>query len=166
MARRTYDKYRDNIRSGDLIFFRSRGWLGRVISAWSGSAYAHVGVAVWTCWPHGRWRLQIIESKEGRGVQWRALSTVGAFDLIRAGRWTADAEELCQRLSGVARYDWMGVAFRALGLRRRNSVYYCSEFAAALMDSCGHEINADAGVDPGALEAWAMREGFEHVAVW
>ena len=47
MRRVKYKSIRPTVRSGDVLAFEANTFIGRMISLWTGSHYAHVGIAMW-----------------------------------------------------------------------------------------------------------------------
>lgn len=72
-----YSEAKKVIKSGDLIAWRGRTFIGRLIRYVTGSDYSHVGIAWWL-----EDRLMVIEAVEFKGVLIRPLSTRGTFDVV------------------------------------------------------------------------------------
>jgi len=58
----TYHKYRNEIKTGDLILFESKDFFSRIIAWKTGSAITHAAMAFWMMGPTGKSRLYILEA--------------------------------------------------------------------------------------------------------
>lgn len=123
-----YEAARGVIRSGDLLAWRGRGPISWLIRHVTGGSHTHAGVA----WRF-RGRLFVLEAREGRGVQIRALSQATPFDWIVTGiAWTDDAERVA--LAGLGRpYSYRDAIRTAFGLSQRRPGDICSEYAARVL---------------------------------
>lgn len=165
-----YGEARALIQSGDLLLFRSRGWIASLIRWATRSRYSHVGLAVWTFG-----RLMVAESRELRGCRLVPLSAaIGAahVDLYQVGDATADARSkvvgaALERLGQA--YGWGSIVRMALGRlillrwRRRYSEddqlppgthLVCSAYVAACWRLAGVDLVpnlADSSTEPGDL---------------
>jgi hypothetical protein len=157
----TYRRLRPHVRSGDLIAFESKSFSGRMIRAWSGSRYAHVGIAMWLSASGARPRLFLLESRGGYGVTMRLMSSAGpAWYIPTRIEWNADVNRFVWPLLGTAGYDWISVMRRCFFLPpRRNGVYYCSEFAGEILLRGGFNLPEEALADPGELVHAVLRNG-------
>lgn len=123
----TYDKLRDELSSGDLVFFRESGggFFPRLIRRATMSDYCHVGVV----WRAGD-RVFVLEARQAQGVSLRLLSEALPVDWIKTGcRWTPDVETAAlMRLQ--TRYSiWAAIAL-GLGIAPPDQAEACSLFAA------------------------------------
>lgn len=157
----TYSQLRPHVRSGDLIAFEGKTFSGRMIRTWSGSRYAHVGIAMWLSASGARPRLFLLESRGGYGVTMRLMSSAGAAWYIPTGiDWNGDVNRFVWPLLGTAGYDWVSLMRRCLFLQpRRNGVYYCSEFAGEILLQGGFDLPEEALADPGELVQAVLRNG-------
>lgn len=57
-----YHKYRNEIKTGDLILFESKDFISRIISWKTGSKATHAAMALWWMGPTGKTRLCTLES--------------------------------------------------------------------------------------------------------
>lgn len=157
----SYRALRPHVRSGDLIAFESKSFSGRMIRAWSGSRYAHVGIAMWLSASGARPRLFLLESRGGHGVTMRLMSSAGAGWYIPTRiDWNGDVNRFVWPRLGTAGYDWVSVIRRCLFLPpRRNGAYYCSEFAGEILLHGGFDLPEEALFDPGELVQAVLRNG-------
>lgn len=72
-----YEQARATIKNGDLIAWRGRSLVGRVIRHLTGSGYSHVGIAFWL-----EGRLMVVEALDFKGVVIRPLSSLLPFDVV------------------------------------------------------------------------------------
>ncbi len=156
-----YQTARPHVRSGDLIAFESKSLIGRLIRSWTGSRYAHVGVAMWLVAGGAEPRLFLLESREGVGVTLRLLSQAGPCWFIPTMiDWNTEVNRFVWPNLGTAKYDW-GSIWRRITFRqpKRNSVYYCSEFAGEVLMRGGFPVDVAAFKDPGELVQSVLRNG-------
>jgi cell wall-associated NlpC family hydrolase len=168
--RALYDQVRDRIRTGDLILFRGRGPLSRLIRKLSYCVYSHVGIAAW--WGD---HLVVFQSRIPVGVEvlparrvvwkydgqvdWWALKPEPAARLDRDGLLSVAIAELGKPYSfwGLVR-----AGFRLLGGRltgRRDPValpesYFCSQFVSACFRGGGVDLAPDVNdecTSPGSI---------------
>ena len=114
-----YSEVRSQIRDGDLLLFRGRGFVSRVIGVAGRSSYTHAGMA---CWWHDELFLLEVQRTGGRAVllsrqvekypgQWNVFWTEpkeGPFVYDRAG-----STRFMRRLCGCD-YGFAGLATAAL----------------------------------------------------
>jgi hypothetical protein len=86
-----YSDIRESIQDGDILLFKGRGLLSRLISVFTRSEYTHAGIAVW--WNE---RLMVLEAV-GKGVwavplSWRLATYKGWMYW-----WTADESKLSEK---------------------------------------------------------------------
>ena len=170
-ARRAfYDEVRSDIRTGDLIFFRGRGPLSRLIRKLSLSVYSHVGILAW--WSG---HLIVFQSRLPVGVEvlparrvvtrydgqvdWWSVRPEHAGGLDRDRLLSIAVAELGKRYSFSGLF---GAGWRLLGGRiagRRDSValpesYFCSQFISACYRQAGLDLapeEGDACTSPGSI---------------
>lgn len=152
---------RPHVRSGDLIAFEGKTLSGRMIRAWSGSRYAHVGIAMWLSAAGARPRLFLLEARSGPGVTMRLLSGAGpAWYIPTRIEWNGEVNRFVWPRLGTAKYDWLSVMRRGLFLSpMRNNAYYCSEFAGEILLRGGLTLPEEALADPGELVQAVLRNG-------
>ena len=154
----TYEALRDQLSSGDLVFFRESGggFFPRLIRRATMSDYCHVGV-VWR--PPGD-RVFVLEARQSQGVTLRLLSEVLPVDWVKTGcRWTADVETAAlMRLQ--TRYSiWAAIAL-GLGIAPPGQTTVCSLFAAdAIWPGLPSPPPERHGLTPGHLAEIFMAAG-------
>jgi hypothetical protein len=156
-----YRSIRRHVRSGDLVAFEGKTLAGRLIRTWTGSRYAHVGIAMWLVAKGAPPRLFVLESRTRKGVSMRLLSNAGDCWYLPTGiAWNADVNRFVWPLLGTAEYDWASI-FRLLSFRRakRDRSYYCSEFAGEVLQRGGFPIEEVNFSDPGELVQSVLRNG-------
>lgn len=113
-----YAEARDTIRDGDVLLFRSKGWVARTIRWATRSTYSHAGLAAW--WGED---LMLLESREFRGCRALRLSNAlaaGEVHLFTASPF-ADAALNRRRVVECARvrlgqsYGWKAILQDAVG---------------------------------------------------
>ncbi|EFO32516.1 hypothetical protein TRICHSKD4_2315 [Roseibium sp. TrichSKD4] len=105
--------------------FRGEGFVSRIIRHVTGGRHTHVGIA-WVF----RERVFLLEAREGRGVQIRALSTCLPCDWLHCDlTWTERAETAALSKLGKP-YSYVDALRVGMGIAPANSGYICSEFAA------------------------------------
>lgn len=130
-----YADHRHKIKSGDLIAFRASSFWGWLISLWTLSPYSHVGVA----WRF-RERVFLLEAKEGRGVQIRALSQCLPFDHVPTDAFWDDHIETDAMMFLGKPYAWLDLAYVGIGLEPMAEGLICSEYAAKMIRPNVQEI--------------------------
>lgn len=159
--RALYDQVRDQIRTGDLIFFRGRGPFSRLIRKITYCVYSHVGIAAW--WAG---HLVVFQSRIPIGVEvLPARRVVTKYD-GQVDWWTVKAEFDRERLLTCAvaelgkPYSFLGLVKAALPFgRRRDPVgsaesYFCSQFVSACYRGAGIDLAPDvhdACTSPGSI---------------
>jgi hypothetical protein len=161
-ARAEYQKIRSEIQTGDILLFRGRHPLSKVIETISGAPYSHVAFLT-------KWDGRIIAMQADlRGVEvipasllvCRYEGRVEWWRLRAASRAGFDGRDFLNRaltLVGI-KYGylpllWLGIRMM-LGLsvyrrfsRLRPSTLFCSQFVSYCYMNEGIEISAKAGVD-------------------
>ncbi len=161
MQRVKYDSIRPTVRSGDVLAFEAKTFVGRLISAWTGSRYSHVGIAMWLAASGAEPRLFLLESRGRRGVTMRLLSGIGPCWYLPTNiQWTVDVNQFIWPRLGNANYDWNSI-FRRLMFRaaKRDGAYYCSEFVGEVLVRGGFPVTEEAFRDPGAIVQGVLRYG-------
>src|SRR5574341_1285390 len=168
--RALYDQVRPQIQTGDLIFFRGRGPLSRLIRKLSSSVYSHVGIAAW--WGG---HLVVFQSRIPVGVEvlparrvvwrydgqvdWWALRPEHASRLDRDGLLSVAVAELGKSYSflGLVNAGFELLTGRIAG--RCDPValpesHFCSQFVSACFRGGGIDLApdvADACTSPGSI---------------
>ncbi len=128
-----YTEAREDIQSGDVIFFEPKqklGW-GKLITWWTKSNYSHVGMAI-----RAIGRVWILEASETGRVKLVPLSGKGDFTLIQTCLDFSKIEDIaCAKVD--AKYDYLGALKAAFGRSRNNDSYYCSELITDLLIKAG-----------------------------
>jgi len=121
----TYEANRGAIKSGDLIAFQSNSWLGKIVRAWTGSSYSHIGVA-WVV----SGRVFVLEAMDGIGVRIMPLSNRLPFYVIKSGvKWTKDREKFA--LSKVGQpYSYLDAIRGGFGLYPSGNGWQCVEYVS------------------------------------
>lgn len=152
-----YDKVRDTIKDGSIVFIDAKTLPQKIITFFTGGVYSHVGMAVWMSDSQGVKKLMIIESTTGgaRLVQLSAYLYRG-FTVVDLGlNWTECSDSAFADL-GILHYSILNLALIGiksilgrLGLKRLakmiprdTSGEVCSEFVATLMDEHGYSIDS------------------------
>lgn len=125
----TYLAWRRTIRSGDLLLYRERGTISRIIRTVTESDYSHVAVA----WVTGD-RVMALEARFRSGVSMRMVSETLPCDWISTGcAWTASMESYAlSRLE--TGYSVLGALRAGLGMRTKEDELFCSSYAADVLD--------------------------------
>jgi hypothetical protein len=109
-----------DIRDGDLLLFRGRGTIARMIGVAGRSDYTHAARAVW--WGNDLFCCEVRELKGGRAVTLESQvrkfpSTIDVFEVNPSGRWREydrrGAVRFIRRLAGCD-YGYRGVFKAAL----------------------------------------------------
>lgn len=156
-----YKSIRPTVRSGDVLAFEAKSFVGRLISAWTGSRYSHVGIAMWLAAAGAEPRLFLLESRSRTGVTMRLLSGVGPCWYLPTNiQWTVEVNQFIWPQLGNARYDWRSI-LRRLRFRpaKRDGSYYCSEFVGEVLMRGGFPIHIASFNDPGSLVQAVLRNG-------
>src|SRR5690606_24802877 len=149
-----YSDIRGSIQDGDVLLFKGRGLLSRLISIFTGSEYTHSGIAVW--WNE---RLMVLAAV-GKGVwavplSWRLATYKGT-----AYWWTADDDKPRD----------MGVVLDRARIVARAKIELGKEYASWLLVRLARRIllHVRGGADPmrpperlicSQYVSWAYREG-------
>lgn len=156
-----YTSIRPMVRSGDVLAFEAKTFVGRLISAWTGSRFSHVGIAMWLAASGAEPRLFLLESRGGAGVAMRLLSGVGPCWYLPTNiQWTVEVNQFIWPRLGNAQYDWRSI-LRRIFFRpaKRDGRYYCSEFVGEVLVRGGFPLTVEAFADPGALVHEVLRSG-------
>ncbi len=153
-----YEDYRSEIKSGDLLAWSGKGWVGRLIRTWTGQTYSHVGIA-WV----SAGRVFVIEAREGKGVTMRLLSKAMPVAWISLGlEWSEEAETFALSELGQP-YSLLNALRAGFGLLpRRKDGWQCAQYVLAVINFArGNELPySTRGVRPGELvEATIRNEG-------
>lgn len=124
-----YANARARIGDGDVLAWRGRSLIGRLIRAWTGETYSHVALAIWM-----DGRLMAIEAAEGRGVVIRPLSKrLPAFWLhIPNGNGRVVLSRALRRLGET--YSYLDALRAGLGFAPRSGGWQCAEFVMAAIE--------------------------------
>jgi hypothetical protein len=88
MEKLDYAEVRENIKDGDIVLFRGKSLLSRIIYLFTRSPYSHAGIVAW--WDQ---RLMVLEAV-GAGVIASRLSIVVKKYDGNAELWTANADDI------------------------------------------------------------------------
>ena len=150
-----YTEARPMIASGDLLAFSNAGPISRLIRAWTGGTWNHVGIA----WRY-RARVFVMAAKEGHGVYNVALSTQLPVYWLRTGiAWTDEIEALATEQLGLP-YSYPDCCRVALGLVPRNRFEVCSVYAATILKAAGIDL-PEPSYTPSGLVSAMMAHGAE-----
>lgn len=149
-----YEEYRAQMRNGDILLFKGKGWLSEIIKWKTGSAYSHAGLVAW--WGD---RLMVLEAV-GAGVRATPISYnlkkyKGGIDYFRSS----------EEISEVVRSGMLSFAQKQLGkeydlgrlfgffikLMRNQplqetetatvpSTFFCSEYVAEVYEQAGCDL--------------------------
>lgn len=165
-----------DIRDGDLLLFRGRGWVSRLIGVAGRSEYSHAAKAIW--WAGDLFCCEVRELKGGRAVTLesqvrRCPGRIDVFETNPDARWSdydrQSAVRFMRRLAGCD-YGYRGVFRAALrhfllwrflvrpdmdDKRVTDQPPFCSE-ACAMADRIGGGVDpvpqlADRITEPGDL---------------
>lgn len=141
LKKNNYSKHRESLKSGDLLAWRGKTFVGRFVRTWTGSDFSHVGI-VWRISD----RVFILEASEFAGVRIRPLSNALPCYWIQSHvNWRDDIET--HALSHIGdRYSYMDALRAGLGMKtNKNNGWQCAEFASYLLKSTGMtELNITA----------------------
>lgn len=153
----TYEALRDQLSSGDLVFFRESGggFFPRLIRRATMSDYCHVGV-VWRAAD----RIFVLEARQSQGVTLRLLSEALPVDWIKTGcRWTRDVETAALRRLQTRYSIWAAIAL-GLGIAPPGQTEVCSLFAAKTIEAGLPGVEFDRkGMTPGNLAETFLAAG-------
>ena len=165
---RHYIDIRSSIRDGDVLMYRGRSWISRLIQAATRSQYSHAGLATW--WNN---RLMVMEAI-GKGVVVTPLSANireyhGTVELFTCKEEINDEQRLwmiqfAQRELGKAygRWNALVLGFRLLFKRtieardalRRGRRLFCSHYVAETYTAAGKDLKkgaSDRFMSPGDI---------------
>ena len=137
----TYPQYRERIKSGDLLAWSGRGFVGGLVRVATASSWSHVGIA------HVMGgRVWIIEAREFAGVQIVPLSSyLDCAWLPTGAKWTESVDNYAIGKIGKVGYSYplavetWGLA--AMGKRKPlnpdASTQICSTFAPIILRMAG-----------------------------
>lgn len=157
-----YAAARTEIENGDVLAFRGRGFVSRMISLFSGGSTTHVGMAVW--WHN---RLMLLESREFRGIRIVALSrevernevwwyrpsdeaTLLSLHRLRKMAWAVENAGTGYNYLGILRYTYRVVPKWLRWLLPKTQTdrlsmgnRFCSEFVSAVYRRAGLDLRPD-----------------------
>jgi hypothetical protein len=140
-----YCEVRDDINTGDIIFFQTKGIVSKIIRFVTSSEYSHVGIAMWVE-ISGQKRLMVIEAQ---GNAHRRIVNAGYYQDFNVSVVKAPMPFLAYRdealgYVGLQKYSMVGAIY--VGLREfvmRRTKYtlpsydaageICSEFVAKML---------------------------------
>lgn len=156
-----YRSIRPAVRSGDVLAFEAKTFVGRLISTWTGSRYSHVGIAMWLAATGAEPRLFLLESRGSTGVTMRLLSGIGPCWYLPTNiQWTVEVNQFIWPRLGNALYDWRSIVRRLFFRQaKRDGAYYCSEFVGEVLIRGGFRIREQSFSDPGSLIQDVLRFG-------
>lgn len=161
-----YAHVRSEIATGDLLLFRGRHPISRVIQWRTKSVFSHVGIAVWVQIENTK-RLGVLEAKEGWGVRLYPLSQCleigdhvdwfrvvdSSIDSTVAAGWAMEqwGKQYASLWQFIRSFGLFGLSKRLLdALRIPTKVdhdrWFCSCFAAQFLLAGGWHPDED--VDP------------------
>lgn len=133
------------IKSGDLLAFKTADFLSELVEHWTASEYAHAGLA----WVHYG-SVFVLECAVGAGVRIRALSQAVPCDWITTNlHWNDNAETLAFRDYGKP-YNFMADLEIALDQTPPEGAEVCTMFCADLLGKLGVPVIRQ-GLTPGKL---------------
>lgn len=157
----TYEKHRDDLKSGDVILLREHTLMSKVIRTATRSDYCHCGV-VWRAGP----RIFLLESRFSQGVTMRLLSEALPVDWIATGcKWTEDVETAAL-LELQTRYSvWAAIAL-GLGISPPKNTRACSLFATRVLSmALPGFVMQEKGDTPGNLGETLMALGLSKLTL-
>jgi len=170
VARRAhYDQVREQIQTGDLVFFRGRGPLSRLIRKLSGCVYSHVGITWWEGHLvvfHARLPIGV-EVLPARRLVWRYDGQVDWWTLRlehanRLDRGRLLSVAIAELGKSYSFRGLVGAGLRLLAGRISGrcdpvglpETYFCSQFVSACFRGGGVDLapdEADACTSPGSI---------------
>jgi hypothetical protein len=151
-----YAGIRRKIRDGDILLFRGKSWLSRIICRVTGSPYSHAAIVAW--WDD---RLMVLEAM-GKGIVVSRMSIVVNQYSGKVELWTTDEDlarteviRTAQRLLGkrYSAYKLVRNLERLVFGRPRHEQadpeappddFVCSEFVSRVWRAGGIDLVADA----------------------
>lgn len=117
----TYERFRSELKSGDVVFLREHTFMAKVIRTFTRSDFCHCGVV----WVSGS-RVFLLEVRWGMGVTMRLLSEALPCVWIKTGcNWTEDVETAAlMRLQ--TRYSALAAVALGLGVTPPGRLQACS----------------------------------------
>ena len=142
-----YTASRHLIKSGDLLAWSRTGFISRLVRAWTGSTYSHVGVA-WVV----AGRVFVLEALDGKGVVIRPLSNLLPVYHVDVGViWTQERENFALKHVGES-YSFLDAIRAGFGLQPKHKGWQCVEYASAVI---GYEVDNH---DPETLVNIALKK--------
>lgn len=149
-----YEEYRSQMRNGDILLFKGKGWLSEIIKWKTGSAYSHAGLVAW--WGE---RLMVLEAV-GAGVRATPISynlekykggidyfrcTEDISDSVRSGMLNFAQKQLGKEYDLGRLFGFFIKLMRNQPLQETEtatvpSTFFCSEYVAEVYEQAGCDL--------------------------
>ncbi len=149
----TYADARSQIKSGDVLAWRGKSLLARLIEWVTGGAYSHVGIAYWL-----EDRLMVVQQREFTGQDMAFLSDNLPFDWISTNITLSTAAKGVMFEQLEHPYSYLDAVRIGLAIAARKQGRICSTFAAQVLDACGFDL-PDRVQSPSSLVAALLKQG-------
>lgn len=148
-----YAQIRNRIKSGDLLAWQGHGFESRIVRAFTGSSYSHVGVA----WKIAG-RVFVLEASLS-GVRIFPLSAKGSFYWVPLDGlgWSSAAEAAAMSPMGE-RYSRLEAVAGYFGQTFMTRSWQCAEYALAIYAAMGHPVE-DVPATPEKVVAYLQTFG-------
>lgn len=137
-----YLDIRNDLKSGDLVFYSSHNKIGdKIIKWWSKSEYSHVGV-IWTI----AGRVFLLEASALGGIRMVPISLRLPDLIVSMGvEWTPAAEQQAMEHM-MEKYSYTDAILAGLHRKYKESGWICTEYAASILKECGYNFPDSAQV--------------------
>lgn len=152
-----YEEYRSQMRNGDVLLFKGKGWLSEIIKWKTGSAYSHAGLVAW--WGD---RLMVLEAV-GAGVRATPISynlkkykggidyfrcTEDLSDSVRDGMLSFAQKQLGKEYDLARLFGFFVKLMRNQPLQETETAtvpgtFFCSEYVAEVYEQAGCDLVLD-----------------------
>ena len=141
-----YDRVRDKLRTGDVVFCAGRYAFSRLIAWATGSLITHAGLVIRV---DELDRILVLEAVESQGVRFAPLSSLLTYhgavfvargtvgDISRAAAWGLDQLALPYSYATILALAWRIALRQARGTDPDQRGFICSEFVARWLALAG-----------------------------
>lgn len=121
-----YQQIREQLKTGDVVAYSGRAFVGRMIRLATLSSYSHVGIILKLAG-----RVFVVEAREGKGVVLTPLSNTGHFSVLlqHADTPKIKPSDLLEQV-GRCGYSYRNALRGWLGYPMRGTGYQCAQFVA------------------------------------
>lgn len=172
-----YSVYREQMRDGDVLLFKGKGWLSEIIKWKTGSAYSHAGLVAW--WND---RLMVLEAV-GAGVRATPISYnlkkyEGGIDYFRCTEELADntrgemvkfaQEQLGKEYDLKRLFGFFLKLMKNAPLEQNETAtvpgtFFCSEYVAEVYERVGCDLDLERSSQYTSPDKIASSEKMEFV---